>query len=252
MEQQSARLGRPRSERARAAVLHAADDLLVEVGYAAMTVKGIADRAGVGRQTVYRWWSTKAEILLEASADDARQELAVEPTGDLVAELAAYLDALTVFLTRSHAGAAYRALIGEAQHDPAVAALLADHDVIGDSARVILSRALGGHLPPYARPKPDGRPSSGRCSSGTSPAAIRHFWTPPPSPRPAADSSHGGPGRPGAAAAPTDGTGVRGVGTACPAASADGPWTPRTVATHQRPVVDGRRLSRRRHRRGCP
>ncbi|MEU7258058.1 TetR/AcrR family transcriptional regulator [Streptomyces rimosus] len=143
MEQQSARLGRPRSERARAAVLHAADDLLVEVGYAAMTVKGIADRAGVGRQTVYRWWSTKAEILLEASADDARQELAVEPTGDLVAELAAYLDALTVFLTRSHAGAAYRALIGEAQHDPAVAALLADHDVIGDSARAILSRALG-------------------------------------------------------------------------------------------------------------
>ncbi|MET8613600.1 TetR/AcrR family transcriptional regulator [Streptomyces misionensis] len=143
MEQQNGRLGRPRSERARAAVLHAADDLLVEVGYAAMTVKGIADRAGVGRQTVYRWWSTKAEILLEASADDARQELAVEPADDPVAELTAYLEALTVFLTRSQAGAAYRALIGEAQHDPAVAALLAGDDVIGDSARVILRRVLG-------------------------------------------------------------------------------------------------------------
>ncbi|OON72104.1 TetR/AcrR family transcriptional regulator [Streptomyces tsukubensis] len=143
MEQQSARLGRPRSERARAAVLHAADDLLVELGYAAMTVKGIADRAGVGRQTVYRWWSTKAEILLEASADDARQELAVEPASDPVDGLTQYLDALAVFLTRSHAGAAYRALTGEAQHDPAVAALLDGDDVIGDSARAVLGRILG-------------------------------------------------------------------------------------------------------------
>jgi AcrR family transcriptional regulator len=42
-----------RSEEARRAVLGAVDDLLVEVGYAAMTMKGIAERAGVGRQTVY-------------------------------------------------------------------------------------------------------------------------------------------------------------------------------------------------------
>jgi AcrR family transcriptional regulator len=48
--------GRPRSEQAREAVLHAVDDLLLEVGYAALTMKGIAERAGVGRQTVYRWW----------------------------------------------------------------------------------------------------------------------------------------------------------------------------------------------------
>src|SRR6187551_2581524 len=73
------RMGRPRSERARRAVLHAVDDLLVDVGYAALTMKGIAERAGVGRQTVYRWWSTKAEILFEASVADAEEELAVPP-----------------------------------------------------------------------------------------------------------------------------------------------------------------------------
>jgi len=137
-ETQPRRGGRPRSERAREAVLNAVDDLLVEEGYAAMTMKGIAERAGVGRQTVYRWWSTKAEILWEASVIDARDELAVPVSGDQVKDLNAYLVALVAFLTRSPAGAAYRALLGEAQHDTEVAALIATQDVLGDSARRVL------------------------------------------------------------------------------------------------------------------
>ncbi|WNI33737.1 TetR/AcrR family transcriptional regulator [Streptomyces sp. ITFR-6] len=130
--------GRPRSEDARAAVLHAVDDLLVEVGYAALTMKGIAERAGVGRQTVYRWWSNKAEVLYEASAIDARQELSVPVSDDPREDLKAYLDALVTFLSRSHAGAAYRALIGEAQHDTDVAALLTSRDVLGESAAAVV------------------------------------------------------------------------------------------------------------------
>ncbi|WP_420037617.1 TetR/AcrR family transcriptional regulator [Streptomyces sp. cg28] len=126
--------GRPRSESARTAVLHAVDDLLVEVGYAALTMKGIAERAGVGRQTVYRWWSNKAEVLYEASVLDAQHELAVTATGDVRKDVEAYLEALVTFLARSHAGAAYRALVGEAQHDPDVARLLASRDVLADSA----------------------------------------------------------------------------------------------------------------------
>ncbi|PSM39676.1 TetR family transcriptional regulator [Streptomyces dioscori] len=130
--------GRPRSESARAAVLHAVDDLLVEVGYAALTMKGIAERAGVGRQTVYRWWSNKAEVLYEASAIDAREELSVPRSGDPRMDLKAYLDALVTFLARSHAGAAYRALMGEAQHDAEVAALLASRDILGESASEVV------------------------------------------------------------------------------------------------------------------
>jgi AcrR family transcriptional regulator len=140
--------GRPRSERARVAVLHAVDDLLVEVGYAAMTMKGIAERAGVGRQTVYRWWSTKAEVLFEASVLDAASELAPEPADTTAEDLTAYLESVARFLTHSAAGAAYRALLGEAQHDPAVAALLAATDPIGDSARPVIERAIErGDLP---------------------------------------------------------------------------------------------------------
>ncbi|WP_375485890.1 TetR/AcrR family transcriptional regulator [uncultured Jatrophihabitans sp.] len=147
MRTETARVGRPRSEQARSAVLHAVDDLLVEVGYAAMTMKGIAERAGVGRQTVYRWWSTKAEILFEASVIDARQELAVPVTGDALHDTTAYVDALIAFLSRSDAGAAYRALLGEAQHDRAVAELLAGTDVLGDSARAVLAAGRGDEGP---------------------------------------------------------------------------------------------------------
>ncbi|WP_432826402.1 TetR/AcrR family transcriptional regulator [Dactylosporangium sp. CA-092794] len=148
MDAKHGRVGRPRSEAARAAVLYAVDDLLVEEGYAAMTLKGIAERAGVSRQTIYRWWSTKAEILFEASWTDAAEELAV-PAGDTpLAEITAFLEALVRFLVRSPAGAAYRALLGEAQHDAAVAGLLASKDVLGDSAKVVIERAIGtGALP---------------------------------------------------------------------------------------------------------
>jgi AcrR family transcriptional regulator len=136
-------VGRPRSEQARDAVLHAVDDLLLEVGYAAMTMKGIAERAGVGRQTVYRWWSHKAEILLEASVADAQEELAVPATGSALNDLTAYLQALVTFLTRSPAGVAYRALIAAAQHDTAVATLIATSDVLGASSRAVLTRMTG-------------------------------------------------------------------------------------------------------------
>jgi AcrR family transcriptional regulator len=113
-----------------------------------MTMKGIAQRAGVGRQTVYRWWSTKAEILFEASVIDAASELAPGPRETTAEDLTAYLEAVSRFLTDSAAGAAYRALLGEAQHDPAVAGLLARTDLLGDSARPVIARATGrGDLP---------------------------------------------------------------------------------------------------------
>jgi hypothetical protein len=58
--------GRPRSQEARTAVLTAAAELLRADGYESLTIGGIAELAGVGRQTVYRWWASKAAIITEA------------------------------------------------------------------------------------------------------------------------------------------------------------------------------------------
>jgi AcrR family transcriptional regulator len=142
-------IGRPRSDAARMAVLHAVDDMLVEEGYAAMTMKGIAARAGVGKQTVYRWWSSKAEILFEAVMQDAATDLVVDPASTSGEEIDLFLDAVVHFLTSSHAGAAYRALVGEAQHDAKVAALVRSSDALVIAAMPVLSRAVArGDLPP--------------------------------------------------------------------------------------------------------
>ena len=142
MNEGRSRTGRPRSEDARIAVLHAVDDLLVECGYSALTMKAIAERAGVGRQTVYRWWSTKAEVLFEAAMADATRELAVDPCASTVEDLVAFVDATIAFLTTSDAGAGYRALVGEAQHDKAVAAMMQSASLFDTAAESVLARAV--------------------------------------------------------------------------------------------------------------
>lgn len=113
-----------RSERARQAVLEAADGLLVEKGFAGVTIEGIASSAGVAKQTIYRWWSTKTDILLDAFLQDATEALTPPDHGDLTEDLGAHLHQLALFLTRSDAGTVFTALLGHAQHDPAFAGVL--------------------------------------------------------------------------------------------------------------------------------
>jgi len=60
------RRGRPRSSQAHDAIHAAAIALVREVGYDAATMDGIAERAGVGKATVYRRWKTKEALVVEA------------------------------------------------------------------------------------------------------------------------------------------------------------------------------------------
>ncbi len=113
-----------RSEQARQAVLEAADDLLVERGFAAVTIEGIAARAGVAKQTIYRWWPSKVDILMDTFIDDMAQHLTPHDHGDLGRDLRDHLGRLADFLARSDPGAVFRALAGQAQHDPDLAARL--------------------------------------------------------------------------------------------------------------------------------
>ncbi|MGW5426141.1 TetR/AcrR family transcriptional regulator [Streptomyces sp. NPDC004059] len=90
-----------RSDKSRRAIYAAALALVGEVGYPRTTVEGIAARAGVGKQTIYRWWSSKADVLLEAFLDlgertaraAGQEPYAIPDTGDLAADLKAVLRA---------------------------------------------------------------------------------------------------------------------------------------------------------------
>jgi AcrR family transcriptional regulator len=110
-----------RNEQARLAVLHAADDLLVERGFAGVTIEGIAAQAGVAKQTIYRWWPSKVDVLLDTLIDDAQQRLAIPQTGSAIEDARQYLRNLARFVTEHPAGKVLLALIGEAQHDEEMA-----------------------------------------------------------------------------------------------------------------------------------
>ncbi|MFD4586876.1 TetR/AcrR family transcriptional regulator [Streptomyces sp. NPDC058434] len=58
--------GRPRNAHSHAAILAAAAELVTESGYASVSLGAVATRARVGKDTIYRRWSGKAELIFEA------------------------------------------------------------------------------------------------------------------------------------------------------------------------------------------
>ena len=75
--------GRPRSERARAAVLAAATDLLVSGQIDAVTMEAIAAKSGVSKSTIYKWWPSRAHVILESFFNRARYTMAVDENASL-------------------------------------------------------------------------------------------------------------------------------------------------------------------------
>ena len=106
------------------AIMRAALDLALEVGYAKLSIEAVANRAGVGKHTVYRRWSSRGLLFLDAVLSLNTEGLSHSHTGDVVADLRETMIKAVDLLGRPPWGPLYRALIGEAQHDPEVAAAL--------------------------------------------------------------------------------------------------------------------------------
>jgi AcrR family transcriptional regulator len=119
------RVGRPRSERSRTAVLRAASDLMHEVGLRAMTTEEIANRSGVSKATIYKWWPNKYAVAVEAFLSEMLVEAADPDTGSAAEDFRVVLRGLSHFYA-SASGRVFAQLIGEAQFDPVVADELRD------------------------------------------------------------------------------------------------------------------------------
>ncbi|MFC6162781.1 TetR/AcrR family transcriptional regulator [Kribbella jiaozuonensis] len=111
-----------RSERARQAILDAALELCLKHTYGGLTMEGIAKRAGVGKQTIYRWWPSKAAILLEALQERGGSTLIFPDTGNLKADLRAQMNQVVTAFTDPTFAAYSGGLIAAAQSDPDIAA----------------------------------------------------------------------------------------------------------------------------------
>ncbi|MEV6623820.1 TetR/AcrR family transcriptional regulator [Amycolatopsis sp. NPDC051106] len=116
-----------RSERSRRAILAATRELIVELGYAKVSIDAIAARAGVGKQTIYRWWPAKGAVVfdsvLELSADPSGEVAALPDTGDLEADLRLIMRATVAEFADPAFEAPIRALNTEIANDPELAAL---------------------------------------------------------------------------------------------------------------------------------
>jgi AcrR family transcriptional regulator len=109
--------GRRRSERSHHAILAATQELLLERGYAGVTIEGIAARAGVGKQTIYRWWPSRAALVLEAYVTG---EEAVPPPAEgrsVRDDVPALLGWLIAVLAEPTGGPVLAGLVSDLQHD---------------------------------------------------------------------------------------------------------------------------------------
>src|SRR6201995_3670836 len=114
-----ARVGRPRDPRVDDAIREATLALLVEDGYQATTIQAIARRAGVSAPSVYRRWSSKAELIEEAVFPSGL--LAPESlTGDVITDLQPYCLQILTYLADPAIRAAIPGLLVEYQNDQAM------------------------------------------------------------------------------------------------------------------------------------
>jgi AcrR family transcriptional regulator len=140
---------RRRSIRSHRAILAATAHLLAEVGYTALTIEGVAARAGVGKATVYRWWPSKGALVIEAMSAALAMPTFSE-TGDLRQDLLTVGNDIVETLAHSPAGAVIPALAADLMRDPDMAEQFRDQVIRPRRSAVtqILRRAADrGELP---------------------------------------------------------------------------------------------------------
>jgi AcrR family transcriptional regulator len=109
--------GRQRCFATHEAILRAALYLLQKHGYRAITIEGIAGEARVGKQTIYRWWPSKAAVVLEAFGTFTQGRVNVPDSGNLCSDLTCFLQA-TFNQLATECGPIVRGLMSEALLDP--------------------------------------------------------------------------------------------------------------------------------------
>jgi AcrR family transcriptional regulator len=129
-------------------------DLLAEKGYEGLTVEGVAERSGVNKTTVYRWWPSKAALLADALVQARALDFAAPDTGSLQGDLEQLASSIAHLLTRPPSADIAVAALAAAAHRPELAATVqrffADRFA---RERPIFDRAVArGELSPAADP----------------------------------------------------------------------------------------------------
>ena len=135
--------GRPRSEEAHAAILGAAIALTREVGYDALSIEGIADRAGVGKATIYRRWPSKELVIAEAVGGMV-QRIPVPDAGSVRGDVAQLMRVITGMYRDPASGPLLSGLVAAMARSEVVAEAVRSgfNGVMRDALRQVLRRGI--------------------------------------------------------------------------------------------------------------
>jgi AcrR family transcriptional regulator len=113
--------GRRRNEAARQAILDAAVRMVAEDGYEGFAMERLAREAGVGKQTIYRWWPSKAAVVAEALGERAQNTIPLPDSGTMHGDLTEFF--LTTFRQSETGGTLelLRQMLAASLQDPGVA-----------------------------------------------------------------------------------------------------------------------------------
>ncbi|WP_166789712.1 TetR/AcrR family transcriptional regulator [Cryobacterium fucosi] len=113
-------VGRPRDPDMDHRILRATVELLSEVGYVRVSVAEVARRAGVSKPAIYRRWSQKSQLVVEAMVTQMSPGKAHD-SGSAAADLHALTEQLMNVLTRTPLGRVLPGLVAEMAADPVLA-----------------------------------------------------------------------------------------------------------------------------------
>jgi len=108
--------GRPRSEQARRAILRSTLKILGKRGFSDFAIEDVADRAAVGKATVYRWWPNKGALIADAFASSTTERLRFPDTGSVYTDTSRQMRQL-VKVFRSPKGRIVAAILAAGQSD---------------------------------------------------------------------------------------------------------------------------------------
>jgi AcrR family transcriptional regulator len=136
--------GRPRSERSHRAILEAANEILEQRGFEDLTMDEVAQRGGVSKATIYRWWPTKGMLVFEAFTANFLASQPTPDTGSLRGDLLAALRNWIRTVKGTVTGRTLAGLIAEVQRDPELAEIWRERFVTRVRAqhRLMVDRAL--------------------------------------------------------------------------------------------------------------
>lgn len=147
-------IGAKRNPDSAEAILEAAEAVLLESGYAGFSIEAVARRARAGKPTIYRWWPSKAALLLDVYRRQKR-DVGQPDTGSLEEDLFQLARSLFTLWRDTPAGTIFRSIIAEAQSDAKAAEALADYGAERrrHSGRMTERAIARGEARPDANPK---------------------------------------------------------------------------------------------------